>query len=128
MTKTVPKSMGITNDNKTLYPYVVIRWMAAVYGRMEIVFKSEGTTGVEGKTITYVHPEPFSGSGLKPECRDEIVEIIKAVVLRTSRRMCLVLSEESCIFVEPDGTTRAANDPPSGGLRIDDVKIVDPEK
>lgn len=121
--KTIPNSMGINNADQTVYPYVVVRWMAAVYGKIEIAFQEDGIGSVDGKKIVFVHPEPFTEDGLKPECRDQIIEIVKAMVVRTTRRMCLVLSADNCIFIEPDGTLKTSNEPPSGGVRVDDVKL-----
>jgi hypothetical protein len=70
------------------YPYVVIRYMPAVYD---------------------VRPVPPSMP------RERLVSVILSEVRRTRFRMCCVFAADDCVYCEPDGTTRASNDPPAGG-------------
>ena len=112
---------GITNDEKTKYPYVVVRYMAAVYSSRQVVFKPSGNAGSEKETIVCIHREPYINGKLKQECVDDLVDILKDLTHSSGFRMCLVLAENSCIFVEPDGKTKFSDDPPSGGIRIKSV-------
>ena len=112
---------GIKNDEKTKYPYVVVRYMAAVYSRRQVVFKPSGHAGVENQNIVCIHPAPFANGKLKQECVEELVDILKDLTHSSGFRMCLVLAENSCIFVEPDGQTKISDDPPSGGVKIKSV-------
>lgn len=73
------------------YPYVVIRYMTAVYD---------------------VRPVPPSMP------RERLVAFILSEVQRTRFRMCCVFAADDCVYCEPDGTTLASNDPPAGGARL----------
>ena len=68
-----------------------------------------------------VHPAPYINGKLKQECVDEFIDILKDLTHSSGFRMCLVLAENSCILVEPDGQTKISDDPPSGGVRIKSV-------
>jgi hypothetical protein len=73
------------------YPYVVIRYMSAVYD---------------------VRPLPPSMA------RERVIEFILSEVKRTRFRMCCVFAADDCVYCEPDGSTMASNQPPSGGARL----------
>ena len=73
------------------YPYVVIRYMSAVYD---------------------VRPVPPSMA------RERLIAFILSEVLRTRFRMCCVFAANDCVYCEPDGTTRASDDPPAGGAHL----------
>jgi hypothetical protein len=70
------------------YPYVVIRYMPAVYD---------------------IRPVPPSMP------RERLVAFILSEVQRTRFRMCCVFAANDCVYCEPDGSTRASDDPPAGG-------------
>ncbi len=70
------------------YPYVVIRYMPAVYD---------------------VRPVPPSMA------RERLIAVILSEVRRTRFRMCCVFAPNDCVYCEPDGTTRASDEPPAGG-------------
>jgi len=73
------------------YPYVVIRYMSAVYD------------------IRPVSPSM---------ARERLIQHILAEVMRTRFRMCCVFAANDCVYCEPDGTTRASDDPPAGGALL----------
>ena len=73
------------------YPYVVIRYVSALYD---------------------VRPVPPSMA------RERLVEFILSEVKRTRFRMCCVFAADDCVYCEPDGTTTASNEPPSGGAHL----------
>ena len=73
-------------------PFIVERIMPAVYRRVQI-------------------SPYFSG--------EELIEIARNRCVRERRRLCLVLGRESCWYMEPDGSMKWADCPPSGGLVIE---------
>ncbi len=73
------------------FPFVVIRYMAAVYQE---------------------RPLPPSRS------REELVADVLSEVKRTRLRMCCVFAADDCVYCEPDGTTLASTDPPAGGALL----------
>jgi hypothetical protein len=78
------------------YPYVVIRYMSAVYD---------------------VRPVPASMA------RERLIEFILSEVKRTRFRICCVSAVDDCVYCEPDGTTTASNEPPSGGAHLGQAGI-----
>lgn len=100
------------------YPYLVVRWMAAVYGRRKITFTDQGANGFEGETLFIQYPEAFHDGVLQEGAIQAAVEEIKKQVLKHGFRMCLVLSDTKCIFIERDGSANLSPEPPSGGVQL----------
>ena len=107
------------------FPYVVIRWMAGVYGLREVVFVPDSPGGDEvasqGGPITVAHPLPFVDGTLTDEARHAVVEKVRRVSTASRFRLCVVLGPTEVVFVEPDGTTRESARAPSGGVRLDAI-------
>ena len=73
------------------YPYVVLRIMAGVYQNLRVDFPAD-RQGLVAFTVS--------------ECK------------RIGQRMCCVFAADDCVYCEPDGSTRASAEPPSGGARL----------
>lgn len=73
-------------------PFIVEWLMPAVYRRVQI-------------------PPNFSG--------EELIEIARGRCVREKPRFCLVLGSASCWYIEPDGSMKWSDDPPSGGVVIE---------
>lgn len=93
-----------------VYPHVVVRWQASVYGCK--IFRFEG--------------EPRSGQTLgvachrdAPDARDKMLDRVHGLVLRFGLRMCVVFGPKEVCYLEPDGTRKLCDERPSGGIRYD---------
>lgn len=106
-----------------MYPYLVIRWMAAVYGRLPIEFIDEGESKLTKEKLLVYFPNAYKDGLLRIEAMDAAVGVISDEVVKRRFRMCLVLSETDCYFIEPDGSINHSTEPPSGGIRIDHVEV-----
>ncbi len=112
---------GIEYAEDQEYPFLVIRWMSAVYGKKNIVFVSEGESGFQGDSLVVLADGPCSACGQLPaESLPKLIGAILPLVVRDQRRMCLVLSKNSAVFMEPDGKVNWSEEPPHGGLLIPD--------
>jgi len=101
--------------------------MAAVYGRKEIIFSvGENKYQMNERTLEVSHPNPFASSGnLNPSCRLLLLEGTLEAVKRTGYRMCVVWGHNSATYLESDGRIAESNEPPSGGLVVNSVKVSD---
>ncbi|MDP2345569.1 MAG: hypothetical protein Q8O67_31790 [Deltaproteobacteria bacterium] len=105
------------------FPHVVIRYMACAYGRIEVAFLGQTPAPqATAKLISVPCAAPSPGEPLTAEVREAVVAATAALVERSGRRCCAVFATNDVVYVEPDGTRRAATDPPSGGVRYDSVE------
>lgn len=119
------KIEGLEHYDDGQYPYLVIRWMSGVYGRKKIVFVDDGESALRKDALVVVAKGPCVTCGQLPvDQMPLIVAALRPIVMEQNRRMCLVLSANSCVFIEPDGKVEWSNSPPSGGLVIPDPEIV----
>lgn len=109
--------------SETQYPYVVVRYMNAVYGRMSVRFILPG--GIIEKGILCVEfKDPFENGFLREEAQQAAVKKLLSEVIRTKFRMCLVISRSEAIYCEPEGTTNKEV-PPSGGIGIGLMQVTE---
>lgn len=100
------------------FPYLVIRFMAAIYQREEISIRQGDLRVHVGHRDTFIHhPDPFGPEGsISPDCRKALLDGVLQAVQRLRFRMAVVWSPTACTFVEPSGAMNDSNEPPSGGL------------
>ena len=110
--------MSTEQEKPQQYPHVVIRVRPSIYARWKVLFLETGENRMADGQLTLEFPEAFQEGVLKPEALELAVAVLKGVTRQSGYRMCLVLSPEKCIYVEPDGTTDESLEPPSGGLEI----------
>lgn len=106
-------SIGFQNGRLTKdvgYPYLVVRSKPNVYSTKAIEFKRKGPNEIVGDSFIVNYPEPFQGETLRPEVVHLMIQVLKEISQETNLRMCLFLSEERSIHIDPDGTT---NNPPA---------------
>lgn len=103
------------------YPYLVIRWMAAVYGVCEIRIGT-GEGGDLERALIVVDPSYREGIPLSVSARRTIIDAALAKSAQTRHRMSIVFAEDDVVYVEPDGRSSASNQAPHGGLRLDKVE------
>jgi len=116
---------GIEYPDDQEYPFMVVRWMSGVYGKKKIVFVEKGESGFQGDSLVVVAVGPCSACGQLPvESVPKLISLTMPVVMRDQRRMCLVLSKECAVFMEPDGKVNWSDEPPWGGIVIPDPVIV----
>ncbi len=110
----------MNNQSKTIYPYLVIRLTPGFYGNSEInfitnKFESEKKRGI---SLFWEGSVRDNYGNILPKVRAVLIEIVKAEVKKSGKRMCLVFAADDCEFIEPDGAVKSSNDPPSMSLRL----------
>jgi len=103
------------------YPHVVIRYMAAAYGRVELVFRSKTAPANGCSAIAVDAAAPPPGEPMSAETRAAVLEATHALVKLSRMRCCAVFSPCDVVFCEPGGVTVTGTEPPSGGIRYDRV-------
>ena len=103
------------------YPYLVIRWMATVYGTADIRVVREDVPHPADRALTVVDPDYLDGEAMTVSLRRRIIEAAVASCQRDGIRRCVVFGEADAVYVEPDGRTHGSTTPPSGGVRLDEV-------
>lgn len=100
------------------FPYLVIRFMAAVYQREDFAIHVGSERIHIGHRDSFIHhPRPFEDDGtVSPECRQALIAAVLAAVRKYRFRMCIVWAPGKCTFVEADGSANDSTDPPSGGI------------
>ena len=114
--------MPLTRNER--YPYVIIRWMAAVYGEKRIVFINEGESVYDDGSFIVADRCPIENSCLTSQCKERIIRLIQTLSKDTKLSMCLVLAEDQAVYIEPNGSITTSNNPPSGGIQLNDVKAI----
>jgi hypothetical protein len=102
------------------YPYLVVRWMAAVYGVWEIRIGAGACEDPE-RALVVVDPSYREGVPLSVSQRRAIIDAALAKSAQLRHRMCVVFAEDDAVYVEPDGRCNASSEAPRGGLRLDKV-------
>lgn len=107
------------------FPYVVIRFMAAVYGKRKVRFVRPGQR--EGERFTSMRVEVAEptppGQPISAAERAALIERVREDVRAKRCRMCCVFGPNDSVYCEEDGSTRAHTEAPSGGARLDDVEV-----
>lgn len=105
---------------KGSYPYIVIRFIAAVYQRENLQVRVGAPEVHIGHRTSFIqYHEPYAEDGaISPSCRAFLLDGVLDAVRRLKFRMCVVWKKGSCTFVEPDGQFRDSDDPPSGGILL----------
>jgi len=100
-------SMATMLDPEKTYPYVVIRYMPAVYGSVPIEFVSDLSQSPQHEHSYLIEMStPYRDGRLTPEARQAVLGITEAVFNRVGRRLrvCAVLGENDCVYFELDGS------------------------
>jgi hypothetical protein len=105
------------------YPYVVVRFMAAVYGRRAVVFRGETPPTTRSRPVLVNHARPTT-TDYPARLKRYIARLVLADVKSSGLRMCCVFAPNDCLYVEPDGAINPGNEAPSGGIALDHVEYV----
>jgi hypothetical protein len=99
---------------------LVVRLMPAVYNRFPIAVEvgpPEAEINIRSARVRF--PQPFRGDGsISDDCLTWIIDAVANASAMLRFGMCLVLSDDEAIYVEPDGTVTASTKPPRGGVRL----------
>jgi hypothetical protein len=93
-------------EPKTIYPYVVIRYMAGCGGAFPIEFLSDESQQSEHEdSWRVVMANPYKNGKLTPEARQAVLDITEVAFNRMQRRlkMYAVFAEDDCVNFELDG-------------------------
>jgi hypothetical protein len=110
-------------ERQTVYPYLVVRLMAAAYQREKISVRIGPQRAHIGFGDSHVHhPSPFETDGnLSAGCRTVLVLAALEATRRTRHRMCIVWSDNRCTFVELDGSHLESTELPVAGFSTQGV-------
>ena len=99
----------------TVYPYVVVRFMACVYARRSVWFG----VGLEERGHDLVVPIAApSGPELSEVERQAVIDAALLATVTTGFRRCVVFGDGDVVYVEPDGQVNASDEAPSGGVGV----------
>lgn len=100
------------------FPYVIHRPMPTVYIRWNVVFTDQLDAEVPRGTIVVHCPDAYADGYLTNRAREELIEHIAYRSQEDRRRMCAVFAKNDCVYVEPDGSRKVSDEPPSGGVQM----------
>lgn len=101
------------------YPKVVVRYMAAVYGELRVVFVAGAEPpDVKGGYIAVIDPTPEAQEHNDARLT-ALISLVKRAVARRGFRMCIVLAKDCGLFVERDGSLWLSRSSPRGGAKLD---------
>ena len=103
------------------YPYVVVRYMAALYGSRAVVFSetAESKAVNENALIVPLKSPPCCEGVLTEAARQALIKVVSEYVKSSGFRMCCVFSETDAVYCERDGSANPSAEVPSGGLVIE---------
>lgn len=106
------------------YPYLVIRWMAAVHGIAGIVVAShdDGLPAL-ARGLKIVDPAYREGVALDLTIRRKVLQAAVERSVQSRFQMCVVFAADDAVYVYPNGRTVRHAQLPRGGMRIDDVEV-----
>lgn len=106
-------------------PYLVQRWMPAVYGVFVLLFNWDRRMhdSYPEFRVQFKGPLRTDEGNLTPEALDAVVEEMRRFVASEHRGICLVLSSEKALYVDHTGGP-VESEPPRGTTRFDFVNGV----
>lgn len=101
------------------YPYVVVRYMATVYGHFPVRFVEDEAAVPPEFTDAFVIPcrDPFVDGRLTIQAREALLDAVRFAIQKTGHRMNAVFGERDCAYCEFDGSVNGSFNPPSGGIQ-----------
>lgn len=117
-------------EPKTIYPYIVIRYIPGCGGAFPIEFLSnESQQPKQEDSWRIVMPNPYKNGKLTPEARQAVLDIIEAAFnrMRGRNRMYAVFVEDDCVRFELDGRRVKDNSPPSMTINLTNVGNAGPQ-
>lgn len=103
-------------EPKTIYPYVVIRYVPGCGGAFPIEFLSDESQQPKHEdSWRIVMSNPYKNGKLTPKARQAVLDITEVAFnrMRGRQRMYAVFAENDCVRFELDGRGVKANSPPS---------------
>ena len=98
-----------------MYPHVVVRYMATVYGNFPVKFVDSEEFD---DAFVVICPKPYTvEEQLTPEAKQALLDVVQEASKKSRHRMCAVFAKDDCVYVEPEGTAKPSAEPPSGGIR-----------
>ena len=107
------------------YPYVVVRWMPALYGRKAVVFVDEATGGLSASTrdvMRVVCARPYIDGCLTRSAREHSF-CASSRKPPSAASVCCVFAPDDAVYCRPDGKVRRSREPRSGGAQLDNVTV-----
>jgi hypothetical protein len=113
-------------EKPVIYPYVVIRFMSAVYKRVEVeVRQGDPLAAIDYREDSFVqHPQPFAEGGVISDgCQVLLLQGVLEAVQRSRFRMCVVWTARSSTYVEIDGSIKDFEGEPPSGIFIRNIMV-----
>lgn len=103
------------------FPYIVEKYASTVYRIIDIDFAEQMSEKSNQESLTIEEKDPFTNGFLKEEVRSTIIEIISKMSAKNKKSMCAVFDTKDCVYLEPDGSIKKSDNPPSGGIDMFDT-------
>ena len=105
-----------------MYPFVVIRYLATVYGQFPVRFVADHTTdlaqGDSDRAFVVVYSRPYTADEkLTPQARKAVIDVVQHASRKSGHRGGVVFADDDCVYTEPEGTAKPSAEPPSGGIQ-----------
>lgn len=118
----------MANDSGLCFPYpkVVVRWMATVYQGLGVylgppreatllpMLREDGW--VRSGRVVLRDPDPDAGDEWTDKRREALVAAATQLSQLSRFHVSVVFDKRDCVYIEPDGTQKRSDEPPSGGI------------
>ena len=101
-------------ETSDTYPYLVLRLIPAAYAFQPVTFIDEPPVPSELRVAQRRN---------SPAAREAVLQAATVRVVKLGLRVCVVFGPENCVFIELDGSRSTSTKRPSGGVRLDNVKV-----
>lgn len=110
---TQPDFLKNERKQKLNYPYIVIRYYAAVYQNIPVDFIADESESAYQSSFRIIIPEPYVSGRLTEKARMAVAAVAMHIVDTHGLRACAVFSEDDCVFCEKGGVMNESNTPPN---------------
>ena len=105
-----------------MYPHIVVRYMATVYGNFSVKFVDTEQANLDSQefddAFVVVCPKPYTtDEQLTPQARKALTDVVQYASRKSGRRACAVFAKDDCVYVEPESAAKPSAEPPSGGIQ-----------
>ncbi len=101
------------------YPYLVRHIYSGVYKQYHVEFTSDEGQPPVKSALTIVCPEAYQSGTLTNKARNMVIGSADYLVKRDNVRLCVIFSENDCVFCEVNEPPKPSDNPPSGGINAD---------
>jgi hypothetical protein len=110
----------MNNQSKNIVPYLVIREIPGAYRNLAINFISKECESkkLDGLSLIWKEEVCDKTGNILPDLRMTLIEVVKDLVEKSGKRICLVFNTDDCEYVELDGKVNHSTEPPSMRIKL----------